>query len=56
MFNKLLQQLSVKQGVSSKGNKLVQIRQYKDSDLDAVLSSWEIATRLAHPFMTDEFI
>jgi len=34
----------------------MQIRQYKDSDLDAVLSSWERATRLAHPFMTDEFI
>jgi putative acetyltransferase len=34
----------------------VQIRQYRKSDLDAVLSSWEAATRLAHPFMTDEFI
>jgi len=34
----------------------VQIRQYKDNDLNAVLSSWERATRLAHPFMTDEFI
>ena len=34
----------------------MQIRQYKDSDLKAVLSSWEAATRLAHPFMTDEFI
>jgi putative acetyltransferase len=34
----------------------VKIRQYENSDLDAVLSSWEIATRLAHPFMTDEFI
>lgn len=34
----------------------MKIRQYKNSDLDAVLSSWEIATRLAHPFMTDEFI
>jgi len=34
----------------------VKIRQYKNLDLDAVLSSWEIATRLAHPFMTDEFI
>lgn len=32
------------------------IRPYKNSDLDAVLSSWERATRLAHPFMTDEFI
>ncbi len=34
----------------------MQIRQYKSTDLDAVLSSWEAATRLAHPFMTDEFI
>lgn len=34
----------------------MQIRQYENSDLDAVLSSWEVATRLAHPFMTDEFI
>ncbi len=32
------------------------IRQYTNSDLDAVLSSWETATRLAHPFMTDAFI
>lgn len=34
----------------------MQIRPYKKSDLDAVTSSWEAATRLAHPFMTDEFI
>ena len=34
----------------------MQIRKYEDSDLKAVLSSWETATRLAHPFMTDEFI
>ena len=34
----------------------MEIRKYQNSDLDAVLSSWEIATRLAHPFMTDEFI
>lgn len=32
------------------------IRQYKVSDLEGVLDSWEVATRLAHPFMTDEFI
>ncbi|MCW9030182.1 MAG: GNAT family N-acetyltransferase [Gammaproteobacteria bacterium] len=32
------------------------IRKYKETDLDAVLSSWELATRLAHEFMTDEFI
>ena len=34
----------------------IRIRQYMVSDLDAVLNSWEVATRLAHPFMTDEFI
>jgi putative acetyltransferase len=34
----------------------VQIRQYKETDLEAVLNSWEVATRLAHKFMTDEFI
>ena len=34
----------------------MQIRQYKASDLESVLSSWEVATRLAHEFMTDEFI
>tara|TARA_R110002049_G_scaffold100348_1_gene244337 strand:- start:545 stop:988 length:444 start_codon:yes stop_codon:yes gene_type:complete len=34
----------------------VQIRKYENSDLDAVLSAWETATRLAHPFMTDAFI
>jgi putative acetyltransferase len=34
----------------------MQIRQYKESDLEAVLSSWENATRLAHPFMTNEFL
>jgi putative acetyltransferase len=34
----------------------VQIRQYRESDLEAVLSSWENAARLAHPFMTDDFI
>ena len=32
------------------------IRQYQTSDLAAVLDSWEVATRLAHTFMTDEFI
>lgn len=32
------------------------IRQYKESDLAAVLESWEVATRMAHEFMTDEFI
>jgi putative acetyltransferase len=39
-----------------KGNKFVQIRQYEDSDLEAVLDAWEVATRCAHPFMTEKFI
>ena len=34
----------------------MKIRHYKNSDLDDVLSSWEKSTRLAHPFMSDEFI
>jgi putative acetyltransferase len=34
----------------------VKIRQYVESDLEAVLSSWESATRLAHPFMTNKFL
>jgi putative acetyltransferase len=34
----------------------VLIRRYKNSDLEAILCSWENATRLAHSFMTDEFI
>ena len=32
------------------------IRQYQQSDLEGVLNSWEVATRLVHEFMTDEFI
>jgi len=43
-------------GVSSKGIHTVQIRQYTESDLVPVLESWEVATRLAHEFMTDDFI
>lgn len=32
------------------------VRRYRQADLEAVLHSWETATRLAHEFMTDEFI
>jgi len=32
------------------------IRRYKASDLDELLSCWENASRLAHPFLTDEFL
>jgi putative acetyltransferase len=34
----------------------LKIRPYSSSDLQAVLNSWEVATRLAHKFMTDAFI
>ena len=34
----------------------MKIRQYMDADLASVLDSWEVATRLAHEFMSDEFI
>ena len=32
------------------------IRKYRDSDLDDVLSSWESASELAHPFLSEEFM
>lgn len=32
------------------------IRQYAEGDLDGVLSSWENASRVAHPFLTKEFL
>jgi len=32
------------------------IREYKDEDLNDVLSSWESASRIAHPFLTKEFL
>jgi len=32
------------------------IRKYKDRDLNDVLSSWENASELAHPFLTREFL
>ena len=35
---------------------MLNIRQYEKSDLEDILNSWEVATRLAHEFMTDEFI
>ncbi len=34
----------------------MEIRQYTEHDLEALLSSWESANRLADPFMTDGFI
>ena len=32
------------------------IREYRASDLEGLLNTWELATRLAHPFMSDAFI
>ena len=32
------------------------IRQYTDSDLNAVLSSWENANKIAHPFLSEAFV
>jgi putative acetyltransferase len=32
------------------------IRKYEDTDLNDILSCWENATRLAHPFLTDNFL
>lgn len=32
------------------------IPQYKESDLSAVLSSWESAVKVAHPFLEEEFL
>ena len=31
------------------------IRQYKDTDLEAVLSSWENSQKIAHPFLPKDF-
>ncbi len=32
------------------------IRQYQDKDLNDVLSSWESASKIAHPFLNEEFL
>ena len=32
------------------------IRKYEPADLDSLLSSWENATRLAHPFLSEDFL
>lgn len=34
----------------------VEIRHYKDDDLEDLLIAWEKASRVAHPFMNDAFI
>lgn len=33
----------------------IEIREYQTQDLDDLLTSWESASRLAHPFMEDNF-
>jgi len=32
------------------------IRQYKEADLEGVLSSWENANKIAHPFLEESFV
>ena len=32
------------------------IRQYAENDLEDLLTSWEKATRLAHPFLEEDFL
>lgn len=32
------------------------IRQYTENDLSGILSSWENASKIAHPFLTQEFL
>lgn len=36
-------------------NQVCTIRQYQASDLDRVLSAWENASKIAHPFLTKAF-
>ena len=35
---------------------LYTIRQYTENDLSGILSSWENASKIAHPFLTKEFL
>ena len=35
---------------------LTMIRKYEDEDMDAVVSSWRVATELAHPFLIKDFL
>jgi putative acetyltransferase len=32
------------------------IRKYRDEDADAVVASWRVASELAHPFLTTQFL
>ena len=34
----------------------IDLRPFHPSDLQGLLAAWEAASRIAHPFMTDEFI
>ena len=42
-------------GVQGNDSGQLRIRKYHDSDLDAVLRTWENASRLAHPFLPDDY-
>ncbi|MFC1879410.1 GNAT family N-acetyltransferase [Chloroflexota bacterium] len=35
---------------------MIVIRKYRDSDLDGVLSAWENASKIAHPFLEKDFM
>ena len=32
------------------------VREYQPEDLNGVLAAWESATRLAHPFLSEDFL
>jgi len=42
-------------GVPGNDYSQVRVRKYRESDLTAVLHAWETASRLAHPFLADDF-
>ena len=35
---------------------MVQVRQYKGSDLDQVLAAWDNAAKIGHPFLKQDFL
>ncbi|TWT29741.1 putative acetyltransferase [Thalassoglobus neptunius] len=34
----------------------MQIRKYENGDVPAILKAWDSATRLAHPFLEEDFL
>jgi len=43
-------------GVKTWKTNQTMIRKYEDKDIDAVVSSWRVASELAHPFLTKAFL